>query len=141
MWLPYRRLIERHGVALFLFPPMLGKLVDQANKARGRVSASAQRNCAARVNHLALALCRWLKCERFVPVRALFFPSLLVCVCSVSERLRTPLADWYESWRKALERGARQARNIHRQALAATQLQKPLTSPLGAPLALMWLAL
>jgi len=66
MWPAYRRLFEHHGVALFLFPPLLGVLVEQANKARGRVSASSKRNCAARVNHVALALCRWLKCEELL---------------------------------------------------------------------------
>lgn len=40
-------------------------------------------------------------------------------LCSVSERLRTPLVDRYETWRKALERGAREARKVHRQSLPA----------------------
>ena len=39
---------------------------------------------------------------------------------SVSERLRAPLADWYETWRKSLEKGAKEARNIHRQATSIT---------------------
>ncbi len=83
MWLPYRRLLERHGVALLLFPPLLSILVDHANKARGRVSASSQRNCAARVNHVALALCRWLKCVFLPPLLPIYvFPrSFVVCQC------------------------------------------------------------
>jgi len=72
MWPAYRRLFERPGVALFLFPPMLGTLVEQANKARGRVSASSQRNCAARVNHVALALClAQVRILASIPVRHL----------------------------------------------------------------------
>lgn len=34
---------------------------------------------------------------------------------SVADRLRTLIRDWYESYRKALEKDAREARNIHRQ--------------------------
>jgi hypothetical protein len=133
VWLPYRRLLEKHGVALFLFPPLLSILVDHANKARGRVSASSQRNCAARVNHVAIALCRWLKCvSPLLPTAFLALYCFLVC--SVAERLRTPLVDWYETWRKTLERGAREARNIHRQTLAATELNLP-SRPTGADVA------
>lgn len=49
-----------------------------------------------------------------------------MCSFSVSERLRTPLSDWYETWRKTLEREAREARNVHRQALAVEPAGEPL---------------
>ena len=53
-----------------------------------------------------------------------------MCLPSVSERLRTPLADWYETWRKSLEKGAKEARNIHRQA-ASIAVQTLALTPGG----------
>jgi hypothetical protein len=55
------RLFERHGLAMLLFPPLLARLFDQTNRSYGRMSAASIRNCLARVHHVALALCRWLK--------------------------------------------------------------------------------
>lgn len=68
-WPPYLRQLERHGVALLLFPPLLNVLFDQTNAAHGRASAAAIRNCAARVHFMAQALCRWLQCASSAPPR------------------------------------------------------------------------
>ena len=66
-WGQCYRALQRHGVAVLLFPPLVSQLLAQVNKARGRQSASAQRNCAARFNHLATALFRWLKYDSLPP--------------------------------------------------------------------------
>jgi len=62
LWRPYMCLFEQHGLAMLLFPPLLSKLFDQANKAHGRNSAASVRNCAARIHHVTTALCCWFKC-------------------------------------------------------------------------------
>lgn len=38
---------------------------------------------------------------------------------SVSDRLRTPIRDWYETLRNGLEKAAREARSVHRQQARA----------------------
>jgi hypothetical protein len=108
-WPPYLRLFQCHGVAMLLFPPLLARLFEQTNRSYGRMSAASIRNCLARVHHVAMALCRWLKCaaSSFCHLSPLF---------SAAERLRTPLNDWNEAQRNGLERGAREARNVRRQA-------------------------
>jgi hypothetical protein len=65
---PHRRRLERFGVALLLFPPLLAQLFEQANRAHGRASAASIRNCLSRVHFVVAALCRWVKCGFFLSV-------------------------------------------------------------------------
>jgi hypothetical protein len=71
-WPAHRRLLEQHGVALLLFPPLLARLFEQTNRSHGRASPASIRNCLARVHFVTTALCRWFKCARPTPVTAIF---------------------------------------------------------------------
>ncbi len=91
----WRSALEQHGLALFLFPPVAGEILEFTNKMRGRLASSSQRNALAHFYANAMALCRWLH---------------------VAEQLRQPLRDWYETKSKALERAARSAKRMQLQA-------------------------
>jgi len=139
MWPSYRRLFDRHGIALFLFPPVLDALVEQSNKARGRVSASAKRNCAARVNHVVMALCRWLKYSRFLFLLFCVFPlssSRILFLFRGSDMIDSLVlvcpSDYAPHWQIGMRRGARHWKEVQKKRAISIDRLPPLQDSLSS---------
>ncbi len=110
----WRYALETYGLATLLYAPLISAVLDFTNKARGRIAYASQRNALAHFYACAVALCRWVH---------------------VVEQLRQPLYDWYANKSKEFERGAREAKRIHR--LTATDGGEDASSSLPDP-ALPW---
>ncbi len=91
-------MLDEHGVASLLFPPLVQEALQLVNRARGREAFASRRNALAHYFQVSMALCRWFH---------------------VAESMRQPLRDWYDGEQKALDKGARAAKRLHRQASTA----------------------
>lgn len=85
----WNRALQQHGLVVLLFAPLMRRVLEATNKARGRNAAASQRNALSSYMAAALAMCRWI---------------------NVAELLRQPLRDWHAQERKTLERNARAGR-------------------------------
>ena len=104
--------LKCHGLALLLFPPLASRILQTANKARGRTASSSRRNALAHFGAAAMAVFRWLH---------------------VPESLRLPLLDCQAQERSSLERAARLTRRERSQGLLLTEpgLERPNTLALA----------